>query len=106
VETFVAVYLTVGLLLGVALFAWAAVSEVRRRGAGGAIRDGSRAFLDELWVSRRAWLSAWTFVIAAPLIAVWATVTGDFDPTGAIVLGALWLAYVWFLCWLYRARTR
>jgi hypothetical protein len=40
------------------------------------------------------------------LIAVWATINGDFDPPGAIELGALWLAYLWFLRWLYRARAR
>jgi hypothetical protein len=46
------------------------------------------------------------FVIALPLIAVWASVKGDWDPVGAFFVGLLWLLYLALLRWHYRAKAR
>jgi len=69
------------------------------------VQRGRHATVEMLVESRRAWVASWTFMVAAPLIAAWATMAGEFDAAGAITLGVLWLAYVWFLRWLYRARS-
>lgn len=48
----------------------------------------------------------WVFVIALPLIAVWASVRGEWDPLGAVSVGLLWLLYLCLLRWHYRAKAR
>ena len=105
-ETVVAVYLAVGFLFGLALCGWIAVSSVRRHGFRTAVRRATRAYLDELPLNWRVPVAGWMFVIAAPVIAVWASVDGDWDPSGAFLLVLLWLLYVALLRWHYRAKAR
>jgi len=77
VGTFIAVYLTVGFLIGFALFGWLAVSSVRRHGFRKAVRGAARKYVEELPLYWRVPVAGWMFVIALPLIAVWAIVKGD-----------------------------
>ena len=72
VGTFIAVYLTVGFLIG-----WLAVSSVRRHGFRRAVRGAARKYVEELPLYWRVPVAGWMFVIALPLIAVWAIVKGD-----------------------------
>jgi hypothetical protein len=51
-------------------------------------------------------IAGWMFAIAAPVIAVWASVNGDWDPAGAVLLLLLWLLYLALLRWHYRAKAR
>jgi hypothetical protein len=106
VESVVAVYLAVGLLVGLALYGWIAVSSVRRHGFRAAVRRATRGYLEELPLNWRVPVAGWMFVIAAPVIAVWASVNGDWDPSGAVLLGVLWLVYAALLRWHYRAKAR
>ena len=104
--TFVLVYLAVGSLIGFALFGWVAVSSVRRYGFRNAVRGAARTFIEELPLYWRVPVAAWMFVIALPLIAVWAIVTDGWDPVAAIMVGLLWVAYLALLRWHYRAKAR
>ena len=104
--TVVAVYLAVGFLIGVALFGWIAVSSIRRHGYRNAVRGAARTYVEELPTYWRVPVVGWMFVIALPVIAVWASVRGDWDPVGAVFVGLLWLLYVALLRWHYRAKAR
>jgi len=106
VHTFVAVYLAIGFLLGLALFGWLAVSAIRRHGVRNAVRGAARTYAEELPLYWRVPVAAWTFVIALPLIAAWAIVNGDWDPVGAIFLALLWLLYFGLLRWHWAAKGR
>jgi len=106
VETFVIVFLCVGFLVGVGLYAWAAVSSVRRHGPWAAVRSAARTYVEELSHYWRVPVVAWTFVLAAPAIAGWAALSGEFDLIGAIFVFVLWLLYLGLLTWHYRARGR
>ena len=56
--------------------------------------------------STGAWpWAAWTFLIAAPLIAAWAIIEGQWDPLGAIFLALLWLLYLALLRWHLRFKA-
>src|SRR4051794_25872280 len=103
---FVAVYLAIGFLLGLTLFGWVAVSAVRRHGLRNAVTRAARTNARELPLYWRVPVAAWMFVIALPLIAVWAIVNGDWDPVGAIVLTLLWLLYFGLLRWHWAAKRR
>ena len=105
-HTFVAVYLAIGFLLGLALFGWLAVSAIRRHGVRNAVRGATRTYAEELPLYWRVPVAAWTFVIALPLIAAWAIVNGDWDPVGAIFLALLWLLYFGLLRWHWAAKGR
>lgn len=105
-ETVVAVYLAVGSLIGFALFGWIAVSSVRRHGFRNAARGAARTYIEELPLYWRVPVVGWMFVIALPLIAVWATIRGDWDPVGAVSVALLWLLYLSLLRWHYRAKAR
>ena len=105
-ETVVAVYLAVGFLIGFALFGWIAVSSVRRHGFRNAARGAARTYIEDLPLYWRVPVVGWMFVIALPLIAMWATVRGDWDPVGAVSVGLLWLLYLSLLRWHYRAKAR
>ena len=104
--TFVAVYLAIGFLLGLALFGWLAVSAIRRHGVRNAVRGAARTYAEELPLYWRLPVAAWTFEIALPLIAGWAIVNGDWDPVGAIFLALLWLLYFALLRWHWAAKGR
>ena len=106
VGTVVAVYLAVGFVISFALYGWIAVSSVRRHGFRNAARGAARTYVEELTTYWRVPVVAWMFVIALPLIAVWASVKGDWDPVGAVFLALLWLLYLALLRWHYRAKTR
>jgi hypothetical protein len=106
VEAVVAVYLAVGVLVAGALYGWAALDSVRRHGFRNATRRAVRAYLDELPLNWRVPIAGWMFAIAAPVIAVWASVNGDWDPAGAVLLLLLWLLYLAQLRWHYRAKAR
>jgi hypothetical protein len=106
VETVVAVYLAVGFLIGFALFGWIAVSSVRRHGFRKAASSAARTYIEELPLYWRVPVVGWMFVIALPLIAMWAIVGGDWDPVGAVAVGLLWLLYLSLLRWHYRAKAR
>jgi hypothetical protein len=90
-ETFVAVYLMIGFLIGFGLLGWLAVSTVRREGFRRAIGSGARTYLEYFPRYWRVPVVAWTFVIALPLMATWATLKGDFDAVGAIFVFLLWM---------------
>jgi hypothetical protein len=49
--------------------------------------------------------AAWTVLIAAPLIAGWALITGEWDWVGAIFLALLWLLYFGLLRWHLRSKA-
>src|SRR3954466_11449585 len=104
--TFIGVYLAVGVLVGFALLGSIAVSSVRRHGFRKAVRGAARTYVAELPLYWRVPVVGWMFVIALPLIAVWASVRGDWDPVGAVFVGLLWLLYVALLRWHYRAKAR
>ena len=104
--TVVAVYLAVGLLIAIALFGWIAVSSVRRHGFRNAVRGAARTYVEELPRYWRVPVVGWMFVIALPVIAVWASVRGDWDPVGAVFVGLLCLLYLALLRWHYRAEAR
>src|SRR3954447_138509 len=106
VGTFVAVYLAIGFLVGLALFGWLAVSAIRRHGVRNAVRGAARTYAEELPLYWRVPVAASTFVIALPLIAAWAIATGDWDPVGVIFLTLLWLLYVGLLRWHWAAKGR
>jgi len=92
VQTVVAIYLAVGV--------------VRRHGFRSAARRAARAYVDELPLNWRVPIAGWMFALAAPVIAVWASVNGDWDPAGAVLLCLLWLLYLALLRWHYRAKGR
>jgi hypothetical protein len=94
VGTVFAVYLAVGFLIAIALFGWIAVSSVRRHGFRNAVRGAARAYVEELPMYWRLPVAGWMFVIALPVIAVWASVEGEWDPVGAVSVGLLWLLYL------------
>lgn len=50
--------------------------------------------------------AAWTFLIAAPLIAGWAIVKVEWDLVGAIFIALIWLFYLALLRWHLRAKAR
>jgi len=106
VETVVAVYLAVGFLTGLALYAWASVSSVRRHGFRKAARLAGRGYLEELPLNPRTRTASWLLVIALPVIAIWASVSGEWDPGAAVLAGLLWLFYLAMLRWHYRAKAR
>ena len=106
VQTFVVVYLLVGFAICLGLAGWVLVTSVRRHGLRRAIRGGARAYFDYLPLHPRTAISAWTFVVALPLIAVWAIAKGDWDPVGAVFVALLWLAYFALLRWHQRAKAR
>jgi MFS family permease len=106
VGTVVAVYLAVGFLIGFALFGWIAVCSVRRHGYRDAVRGAARTYVEELPMYWRVPVVGWLYVIALPVIAVGASVRGDWDPIGAVFLGLLWLLYLALLRWHYRAKAR
>jgi hypothetical protein len=106
VGTVVSVYLVVGFLIGFALLGWIAVSSVRRHGFRTAVRGGARAYVEELPMYWRVPVVGWMFVIALPVIAVWESVKGNWDPVGAVFVGLLWLLYLALLRWHYRAKAR
>jgi hypothetical protein len=104
--TFVTVYLALGILIGAVLYGRIAIASVRRVGTRGAARSALETLHEELPLYWRIPVASWTFVIGVPLIAVWATLTGDFDVFGALALAAIWLFYLWLLRWHYRAKAR
>jgi hypothetical protein len=106
VRTFIIVYLAIGFVIGLGLYGWAAVSTVRRQGFWLAVRNGARIYVEEFPLYWRVPVVAWMFVFALPLIAGWATLSGDFDPVGAIFVFLLWLLYLGLLRWHYRAKAR
>jgi membrane associated rhomboid family serine protease len=106
VGTVVAVYLAAGFLIGFALFGWIVVLSVRRHGFRNAVRGAARAYAEELPMYWRVPVVGWMFVIALPLIAVWTSVKGNWDPVGAVFVGLLWLLYLALLRWHYRAKAR
>ena len=106
VATVVAVWLVVGSLIGLALFGWIAASSVRRHGFRRAVRWAGRTYVEEIPTYWRVPVVGWLFVIALPLIAVWASVKGDWDPVGAVFVGLLWLLYLALLRWHYRVKAR
>jgi hypothetical protein len=106
VRTVVALYLAVGFLIGLGLFGWIAVSSARRHGFRNAVRGAARTYVEEPPTYWRVPVVGWLFVIALPLIAVWARVRGDWDPVGAVFVGLLWLLYLALLRWHCRAKTR
>jgi hypothetical protein len=106
VETFIAIFLAAGFLIGFALFGWLAVSSVRRHGFRKAARGAARTYVEKLPLYWRVPVAGWTCVVALPLIAVWAIVKGDWDPVGAVLVGLLWLLYFALLRWHYRAKAR
>ena len=65
-------YLAIGFLIAFGLFGWEVVSTVRREGFG-AVGNALRIYIEELPLYWRVPVVAWTFVIALPLIATWAT---------------------------------
>ena len=105
-RTVVVVYLAVGFLIGFVLYGWIAYSAVRRHGFRNAARGAARTYIEELPLYRRVPVAGWMFVIALPVIAVWATVKGNWDPVGAVAVGVLWMLYLALLRWHYRAKAR
>ena len=104
-QTFVAVYLAVGFLIGFGLFGWLFIASVRRHGlrrtAGGAVRT----YVHELPLYWRVPWASWTVLISLPLIVVWAIAKGDLDVLGLISLALLWLLYFALLRWHHRAKA-
>ena len=105
-QTAIAIYLAVGFLLGFGLLGLGAVTSLRRRGFHNAVRGAARTYLDELPLYWRVPVAAWTFLIAAPLIALWAILRGEWDPVGAASVALLWLLYFALLRWHLRAKAR
>jgi membrane protein implicated in regulation of membrane protease activity len=70
------------------------------------MRRSARAYLEELPLNWRVPPAGWTFVVAAPAIAVWASANGAWDSGGAALLALLWLLYLALLRWHYRAKGR
>jgi hypothetical protein len=81
------------------------VTSIRRHGFRNAARSAARTYVEELPLCWRVPWAAWTFLIAAPLIAVWAIVKGEWDPVG-IFLALLWLLYLALLRWHSVANAR
>ena len=104
--TVVAVYLAVGILIGLVLLGWIAVSSVRRHGFRNAVRGGARTYVEELPTYWRVPVVGWMFVIALPVIAAWESVKGDWEPVGAVFVGLLWLLCLALLRWHYRTKAR
>ena len=98
-HAFVAVYLALGFFASLGLFGWLAVASVRRDGFRNAVRGGARAYFRELPLYWRVPVVAWTFLIAAPIIAAWAIAAGQWDPVGATFVAILSLAYLSLLRW-------
>ena len=101
---FVGIYLVVGFLLAIGLYAWAIVSSLRRHGFRSTVRGAAKTYIHELPLYWRVPWVAWTVLIAAPLIAASAIVRGDWDPLGAIFLALLWLLYLGLLRWHSRSK--
>jgi hypothetical protein len=66
---------------------------------------GAKTYVHELPLYWRVPWAAWTVLIAAPLIAAWAIVQGEWDPLGVIFLALLWLLYFVLLRWHSRAKA-
>lgn len=88
------------------LYGWIAYSAVRRHGFRNAARGAAQTYIEELPLYWRVPVAGWMFVIALPVIAVWATVKGNWDPVGAVAVGVLWMLYLALLRWHYRAKAR
>jgi hypothetical protein len=101
----IGIYLVVGFVFGIGLYGWATVSSIRRHGVRNTFRGAATTYAHELRLNWRVPWAAWTVLIAAPLIAAWAIVTGDWDPLGAIFLALLWLLYFVLLRWHRRAKA-
>jgi hypothetical protein len=102
----IGVYLSLGFLIGFGLVVWLLVSSARRHGLRSTVRHATRTYIEELSLHWRVPWAAWTFLIAAPLIAAWAILSGDWDPLGAASLVLLCLFYVALLRLHRRAKTR
>jgi hypothetical protein len=81
------------------------VSSVRRHGLRSTVRGAAKTYLRDLPLYWRVSWAAWTLLIAAPVIAAWALVTGEWDWLGAIFLGLLWVLYLGLLRWHFRSKT-
>jgi hypothetical protein len=106
VRTFVGVYLVVGFLTGFAVYGWLIFSSVRRHDVRAAVRGALRTYVQDLPLYWRVPVAAWMFVIALPLIAACAAVTGDWDTVGAIFVAVLWLLWFVVLRWHRHAKAR
>jgi hypothetical protein len=102
---FVGIYLVLGFLLAIGLYGWATVSSIRRHGFRSTVRGAAKTYLHELPLYWRVPWAAWTVLIAAPLIAAWALITGEWDWLGAIFLALLWLLYFGLLRWHLRSKA-
>jgi hypothetical protein len=103
VDELVSLFVVTGFVLGACLWVWLGVSAVRRRGFAGAMRAAKRQIAYELPRNLLVVAAAWTFVVAAPVIAAWTIVTGDFDLVGFLLVAALWLMYLGLLRWRRRS---
>ncbi len=101
-----AIFLAVGFLLSMGVFGWLAVWSVRRHGFRDAVRGAARMYAEELPLYWRVPVAAWTFVVALPIIAIWAILRGDWDPVGAAFVALLWLTWLALLRWHQRAKAR
>jgi hypothetical protein len=77
VRWFVGIYLVIGFLLALGVYGWAMVWSIRRHGFRDTVRGAVKTYIHELPLYWRVPWAAWTVLIAAPLIAAWAIVTGD-----------------------------
>ena len=98
-------YLIIGFLLALGLYGWAMVSSIRSHGFRKTVRGAVKTYVHELPLYWRVPWAAWTFLIAAPLIAAWAIIDGEWDPLGAIFLALLWLLYFTLLRWHLRSKA-
>jgi len=106
VQTFIGVYLILGLAVGVGLYGWVLISSIRRHGVRATTGGAIRMFVRDLPLSWRVPWAAWTFVIGIPIVMAWTTLGGGFDPFAAIALAIVWLLYVALLRWHLRAKRR
>ena len=104
--TFIALYVAIGVLVGLGLLSWAFVSSVRHHGLVSTVRGAIRTYLRELPLYWRVPVVAWMFVIALPLLAAWAIIRGNWDPVGSIFVALIWLFYLALLRWHYRAKAQ
>ena len=75
--TFNVAYLAVGFAIGFGLFAWAALSAIRRHRFRATLSGVTRQFfVEDLPLYPRVPLAAWLGIVALPVIAIWATVGG------------------------------
>ena len=90
-QTFIDVYLILGLGLVSGLYGWVLVSSIRRHGTRATMHGAARTFLRDLPLNWRVPWAAGTFLVGIPIVIAWTTLSNGFEPSGAVALAVVWL---------------